>query len=435
MIVALIESSLLLFAIAASWVSVAQLARAAEVDTLQLQHHSVVPLVTWANATAWLLLALPYMARRAKQRKDLGDGAMSCDLLKTEAFQVSQPPRFLFIALTTNFSYIAALHYLPASLNTAIFSSNPVFTLLLQSLFLPEGRPSEARGTDQSQVCSSLWSGKALSVTLSVVGVLLITEPILGAALSLFAALGTSIYQVYFKRTFGDQMKPEEASLGGVSSHSANVALELTCTFGWMFSVRTCRTFRRLRSPAFWLRGLGQGASNSVAPPPPQKVPRCDETSRGDSVALFIDGENLSPAALRPMLQVLEQNSGEILQSRVYIGKHQASFARAAELEGIERISVPQNGASMKESGDLMLALDAAEACLSGTCKTIAIASEETPASKRSKDLDFLILLRKLRTWGCRSILLLPQRPMSRKNEEGQTASELRAPHCHQPLR
>jgi len=70
---------LLLFAIAASWVSVAQLARAAEVETLQLQHHSVVPLVTWANATAWLFLALPYMARRAKQRKDLGDGAMSCD--------------------------------------------------------------------------------------------------------------------------------------------------------------------------------------------------------------------------------------------------------------------------------------------------------------------------------------------------------------------
>jgi len=224
--VALIESSLLLFAIAASWVSVAQLARAAEVETLQLQHHSVVPLVTWANATAWLFLALPYMARRAKQRKDLGDGAMSCDLLKTEAFQASQPPRFLFIALTTNFSYIAALHYLPASLNTAIFSSNPVFTLLLQSLFLPEGRPFGPAGDVSSQVCSSLWSGKALSVTLSVVGVLLITEPwhdsgdgptrssrILGAALSLFAALGTSIYQVYFKRTFGDQMKSEEVGL------------------------------------------------------------------------------------------------------------------------------------------------------------------------------------------------------------------------------
>eukprot|EP00913_Durusdinium_trenchii_P020635 g19379.t1 len=109
-----------------------------------------------------------------------------------------------------------------------------------------------------SKVWSSLWTGKALSVTLSVVGVLLITEPwhdsgdgprrstrrmthfrplprrlprldlavrvptgrrdlghrrILGAGFSLFAALGTSIYQVYFKRVFGDTMKPEEAGV------------------------------------------------------------------------------------------------------------------------------------------------------------------------------------------------------------------------------
>eukprot|EP00913_Durusdinium_trenchii_P020636 g19380.t1 len=105
--------------LAASWVSVAQLARAAEVDTLQLQHHSVVPLVTWANATAWMVLALPHMVRRKQ------DHATGCQLLETTAFQAWHPPRFLFIALTTNFSYIGALHYLPASLNTAIFSSNP----------------------------------------------------------------------------------------------------------------------------------------------------------------------------------------------------------------------------------------------------------------------------------------------------------------------
>lgn len=146
--------------------------------------------------------------------------------------------------------------------------------------------------------------------------------------------------------------------------------------------LRCAFAFRRLGSRALPLRAQGQGCSG--VPPPPQKVG--NSLSSQDSVALFIDGENLSPAVLRPMLKVLEQSSGEILQSRVYIGKHQASFARAAELEGIEQISVPQNGASMKESGDLMLALDAAETCLSGSCKTIAIASE---------DLDFLILLRK----------------------------------------
>ncbi|CAK9117497.1 unnamed protein product [Durusdinium trenchii] len=159
----LLESSLLLLAIAASWVSVAQLARAAEVDTLQLQHHSVVPLVTWANATAWMVLALPHMVRRKQ------DHATGCQLLETTAFQAWHPPRFLFIALTTNFSYIGALHYLPASLNTAIFSSNPVFTLLLQSVFLSEGTKKTERFP--SKVWSSLWTGKARQRRGAVTGI------------------------------------------------------------------------------------------------------------------------------------------------------------------------------------------------------------------------------------------------------------------------
>ncbi|CAJ1331121.1 unnamed protein product [Effrenium voratum] len=204
------ESSVLLLAIAGSWVSVAQLARAAEVATLQLQHHTVVPLVTWANSTAWILLAMPYMAMRRSR------GAEGCELLATDAFK--------FIALTTNFSYISALHYLPASLNTAIFSSSPVFTLLLQSVFLP-AEAGRSLSPGFGEVRAALCGLKALSVILSVVGVLLITEPwrdsegddgldkrsrILGAGMSLFAALGTSIYQVYFKKVFGDRMKPEE---------------------------------------------------------------------------------------------------------------------------------------------------------------------------------------------------------------------------------
>eukprot|EP00439_Symbiodinium_sp_Y106_P063013 s519_g9.t1 len=126
-----------------------------------------------------------------------------------------------FIALTTNFSYIGALHFLPASLNTAIFSSSPVFTLLLQTVFLPES------GGYGDAAASQRW--KALSVGLSVVGVLLIAEPwhgsargsdlteeqrVLGVLLSLFSALGTAIYQVYFKHTFGDSMGPDEAGHG-----------------------------------------------------------------------------------------------------------------------------------------------------------------------------------------------------------------------------
>ncbi|CAE7450567.1 unnamed protein product, partial [Symbiodinium pilosum] len=146
--------------------------------------------------------------------------AVLLDLVTAPVFKVSDPPRFLFIALTTNFSYIGALHFLPASLNTAIFSSSPVFTLLLQAMFLT----ADSGEHGEVAVASQRW--KALSVSLSVVGVLLIAEPwndskgstmtqqrILGVLLSLFSALGTAIYQVYFKKTFGDSMRPEEVGL------------------------------------------------------------------------------------------------------------------------------------------------------------------------------------------------------------------------------
>jgi len=219
---ALAASSCLLLSIAVSWVGVAQLARAAEVDAERLQHCSVVPLLTWANATAWIALALPYVLRRlGDPTKQKGGCGSLVDLVTTPAFQLSHPPRFLFIALTTNFSYIGALHFLPASLNTAIFSSSPVFTLLFQVLFLDSG-------TRDDNVQPALQLGKALSVGLSVVGVLLIAQPwhsvspggdldqrsrILGVLFSLAAAVGTAIYQVYFKKTFGDSMQPTEVGL------------------------------------------------------------------------------------------------------------------------------------------------------------------------------------------------------------------------------
>merc|ERR1711920_111134 len=46
---------------------------------------------------------------------------------------------------------------------------------------------------------------------------------LMGAGLSLFAALGTAIYQVFFKATFGDRLQPEEvglflASMGVITS-------------------------------------------------------------------------------------------------------------------------------------------------------------------------------------------------------------------------
>eukprot|EP00434_Breviolum_minutum_P008771 symbB.v1.2.007732.t1/scaffold457.1/size330934/2 len=356
--------------------------------------------------------------QRAQQLKHRDDATWS-GLLKTEAFQVSQPPRFLFIALTTNFSYIAALHYLPASLNTAIFSSNPVFTLLLQSFFLPEGNLKSGGPKHDSEVCASLWTGKALSVTLSVVGVLLITEPwhnssegptrssrILGAALSLFAALGTSIYQVYFKRTFGDQMKPDEVPTPGDIFEDLRHFLGANVVpFAMHRGLRDLarqRCHRRLGRCFYRCQGFV-----TARPSPPAR----STSDAGNPIALFIDGDNVSPFALRSMLQALRDHwPGESKLSipirRAYISKQKAaSFETFAQIEGVEPVVVPQHGAALKDAGDLMLALDAAETCLKGTCCTIAIASE---------DLDFLILLRKLRTWGCRSVLLLPERDNSR---------------------
>ena len=67
------------------------------------------------------------------------------------------------LALGTNYAYIAALEYIPASLNTAVFSTSPVLTLALSVQFLSE--PVTAP------------KAKWASVTLSIVGVLLISEP------------------------------------------------------------------------------------------------------------------------------------------------------------------------------------------------------------------------------------------------------------------
>lgn len=241
----------LLLSISASWVGVAQLARAAEERTEQLQQQSAVPLMTWANATAWIVLATPYMLRRSRS----GGGATAGEtmtgisaflrLLQTEAFRSPrQPAQFWIIALTTNLAYMSALHFLPASLNTAIFCTSPIFTLLLSAVFLSTATDRLAGKRSLCNCLSSeLCTRKALSVVLSVVGVILIVEPwqasavagsalarLTGAGLSLFAALGTAIYQVYFKVTFGDLMRPEEvglflAHIGAMSSAIVGAAL------------------------------------------------------------------------------------------------------------------------------------------------------------------------------------------------------------------
>lgn len=216
---------LLVLSVSASWVCVAQSARSAEMLTGQIQRgSSVVPLMTCANCSAWMALAIPHILRRRRELGSTHDGRLR-SLLETSAFASWQPPRFLAIAVATNFSYVAALHYLPASLNTALFCTSAIFTLVFSSIWLPRD-PVDWDST-------SLFAGRATSVYLSVIGIVLIAEPwhassntgagngneisladrLAGACLSIAAAVGTSVYQVYFKATFGSSLKPDEVGL------------------------------------------------------------------------------------------------------------------------------------------------------------------------------------------------------------------------------
>lgn len=211
----------LLLGIAASWVGVAQLARQAEKYNGTLQSTSIVHLMTWANATAWIVLAVPIMIRKSREPKNdsVGPVEYMTRLVSVDVFTCRHAFKFLAIALVTNYSYIGALHFLQASLSTAIFCLSPVFTLFFSVVCLEPGDVPR-----KFPECIFTW--EVLSVTLSVIGVLCIAEPwktstahlslgsrLIGIGLSTFAAVGTATYQVYFKVTFGDRMKPDEVGL------------------------------------------------------------------------------------------------------------------------------------------------------------------------------------------------------------------------------
>jgi len=231
----------LLLGIAGSWVAVAQMARAAEERNELLQHCTIVHLMTLTNATAWILLAVPYMLQRAKESPNAAGEATPNDasffslprFIKTDTFGIQDTLRFLIVAFGTNYCYIGALHFLPASLNTAVFSTTPVFTFLLSYAWLPgtrSGGGGGAAGDHRAEEDPPL-SQQALSVLTCLIAVVLIVEPwrnsgtaaaaaeadlstrLFGVMLSLAAALGTAIYQVYFKMVFGDRMRPDEVGL------------------------------------------------------------------------------------------------------------------------------------------------------------------------------------------------------------------------------
>ena len=260
---------LLTVAIAVSWVGVAQLARLAELapgcnhgaPALALSgvgglgSHSCAHLIVWLNGSSWILLGLPWLLKRMCTGRSRMRRARSRPLPQTdphddkkvqpnhlvdmwkeesstdeEDFDIDhgdvKPYRwrhvalFFALALGTNYSYIAALEFIPASLNTAVFSTSPLLTLALSVLFLAE---------DLTSPCTR-W----ISVAMSIGGVVLIAQPwkaagvspgsgagsgsgdtvaehladarLTGSVLSLAAAAGTAAYQVTFKRIMGQRL-------------------------------------------------------------------------------------------------------------------------------------------------------------------------------------------------------------------------------------
>jgi drug/metabolite transporter (DMT)-like permease len=221
--------------IAAAWVGTSQLARQAEQSPGCLSAASCAHFIVWLNGSSWVFLGLPWCALQlvASRRRLAADGATAddSDARREEAAAAAadctwpQVLAFFALALGTNYCYVFALEYIPASLNTAVFSTSPVLTLALSVQFL------------DTVVLAP--RAKWASALLSIAGVALISQPWadlspehpfgalasaaldqpggasrpIGCALSLAAAAGSACYQVYFKKLLGGRLGPVESGL------------------------------------------------------------------------------------------------------------------------------------------------------------------------------------------------------------------------------
>ncbi len=260
---------LLTVAIALSWVGVAQMARLAELapgcgasasggglanathmsDSRGgimggLGSHSCTHLIVWLNGTSWIFLGLPWLVQRMRVGRSTrplpqtdpqdsktsepnhlvemwnDDDSSDEDYFDIDAGDAPYRWRHVFLffalALVTNYTYIAALEFIPASLNTAVFSTSPLLTLALSVAFLAEELTSPG----------ARW----VSIGMSIGGVVLIAQPwrstgassgtngsqtnaellanarLVGSVLSIVAAAGTATYQVVFKKIMGKQL-------------------------------------------------------------------------------------------------------------------------------------------------------------------------------------------------------------------------------------
>ena len=214
--------------IAAASVGVAQFARQVERSEGCLGVHACAHFIVWLNGSSWMFLALPWCALRlaTMSRPSRVDDVSTATSLPVQRescenqvnFSWREVLVFFALAVGSNYAYIAALEFIPASLSTAVFSICPVLSLALSVRFLDATVPMPR----------AMWA----SAMISIVGVALISRPwagvaandthdlrrgvhtdntisdqrsmamsrTLGCALSLVAAGGSACYQVYFKR-------------------------------------------------------------------------------------------------------------------------------------------------------------------------------------------------------------------------------------------
>eukprot|EP01052_Picozoa_sp_SAG31_P039451 SAG31_NODE_5476_length_2518_cov_1.876395_2_plen_441_part_00 len=263
--------------IASTWVGVAQFARRAELapgcdgddsshgtlldetnktdaltgsDTIGagLGPHSCAHFIVWLNGSSWMALGLPWLVQTIARHDKGGRWKWKhiAYISTPRPAPAASPPRrlnlsplppprrppppyrlvhvvfFFVVALFTNYCYIAALEFIPASLNTAVFSTTSIMTLAMSGIFLPDAEVATPRFK---------WT-QWIAVLLSCLGIALISQPwtafdvsinrasiaeftttvqadtrLVGCALSLVAAAGTASYQVTFKWMLGDRLK------------------------------------------------------------------------------------------------------------------------------------------------------------------------------------------------------------------------------------
>lgn len=146
------------------------------------------------------------------------------------------------------------------------------------------------------------------------------------------------------------------------------------------------------------IRGNSRSSKQTTSlHPPPPPLPE-----GSDRIGLLVDGDQISPASFKPLLEALGK-FGSVPVRRIYLSDHAAGLWSAQLKQfNIRVVRVPRFLHGTKDPSDIAIALGAAELALKPadySLSAIAIAS---------KDVDFAFLHRQLRAWGVRTFAVVP---------------------------